>query len=90
MIWMFLQCSSLTYLDLSSFDTSNVTNMFNMFLEATNLEKIYVGSDWTTSNVTSSSNMFKNCTKLPNFNSSKVDKTNANTSSTGYLTLKTA
>ena len=32
--------------------------------------------------------MFNGCTKLPNFDPSKLDKTNANTSETGYLTLK--
>ncbi len=32
--------------------------------------------------------MFRGCVKLPNFDPTKVDKTNANTSNTGYLSLK--
>ena len=85
---MFSGCTNLKELDLSNFDTSNVTNMDYMFNYDSNLETIYVSNKWTVGNVTSSGNMFYDCTKLPNFNSSITDKTNANTSSTGYLTLK--
>lgn len=41
---MFANCSSLTSLDLSSFDTSNVTNMDNMFYKCSNLQTITKGS----------------------------------------------
>lgn len=71
---------------LENFDTSNVTNMSNMFNGCSKLEKIYIGDNWNTNSVTSSYNMFYNCTKLPNFNSSKVDKTNAHCGEGGYLT----
>ena len=86
---MFNSCSSLTTLDLSSFNTSKVYAMPSMFLDCTNLATIYVGNNWSTAEVTSSDNMFRNCTKLPNYNSSKFDKTNAHTGEGGYLSSKT-
>ena len=78
-------------LDLSSFNTSKVTNMTTMFYSCTNLSTIYVGSGWSVDNVTSnnSNNMFYNDTKLPHFSRYYVNKTRANTSNNGYLTLKT-
>ena len=77
-------------MDLSSFNTSNVTNMSYMFEDDENLETIYVSNQWNTSNITSSNSyrMFNGCVKLPNFDPYYIDKTRANTSSTGYLTLK--
>ena len=88
---MFTSCSSLTTLDLSSFNTSKVTSMTSMFNGCTNLATIYVGNDWSTDAVTSSDdskNMFRLCTNLPNFNSSKLDHTNAHTGEGGYLSTK--
>ena len=85
---MFNSCSSLTTLDLSSFNTSKVTAMPTMFEGCTNLATIYVGNDWSTDAVNNSNNMFKFCTKLPNFNSSKLDHTNAHTGEGGYLSTK--
>ena len=64
-------------LDVSKWDTSSVTNMSYMFCFCSKLSHIYASSKWNTSNVTSSDYMFYNCTSLPNFNSSKIDKTNA-------------
>ena len=61
---MFGACWGLTSLDFSSFNTSKVTNMYNMFYGCTNLRTIYVGSGWSTAAVTSSSDMFFNCTSL--------------------------
>ena len=40
---MFADCSSLTSLNLSSFDTSSVTNMSAMFAATSNLASITVG-----------------------------------------------
>jgi len=37
---MFKGCSNLTKIDLSSFDTKNVTNMSSMFKGCSNLTKI--------------------------------------------------
>ena len=48
---MFSNCSSLTGIDLSSFNTSNVTNMLQMFFACTSLESLDL-SNFDTSNVT--------------------------------------
>lgn len=46
---MFSGCSSLTELDLSSFNTSNVIDMKNMFRNASNLKTIYAPNGmWST------------------------------------------
>ena len=77
---MFGNCQSLKELDLSCFDTRNVTNMMSMFgywYNSVNLEKITFGPNFDTSNVTKMSNMFFYCTKLKSidvtgFNTKKV------------------
>jgi surface protein len=51
-------------LDLSSFDTSNVIYMGEMFQNSPFLETIYVGDGWNTDNVTESNNMFYQCPLL--------------------------
>jgi surface protein len=61
---MFLECSGLTSLDLSSFNTAKVTDMGYMFDFCRNLETIYVGNDWSTAAVTNSSGMFSNCLSI--------------------------
>ena len=88
MYGMFGYNKGLTTLDLSSFNTSKVTNTEKMFDDDENLETIYVSNLWDVSNVTNSYEMFYNTKKLPNFNSRYIDKSRANTSETGYLTLK--
>ena len=55
-------------------DTSNVTNMYNMFSGCASLQSIDV-SNWNTSNVTSMLDMFENCTSLQS-----IDVSNWNTS----------
>ena len=52
--------AKLNALDLSSFDTSNVTNMTWMFSDASNLQTIYVGPNWSTAG-TDTYLMFNNC-----------------------------
>ena len=77
---MFGNCKSLKELDLSKFDTRNVTNMASMFgywYNSNNLEKITFGDNFITTNVTDMSNMFFHCSKLKtidltSFNTSKV------------------
>ena len=87
--------SKATTLDLSNFNTSNVTNMAQMFNSSTNLKTIYVSNKFNTDKVTSSTNMFRGCTNLvggagTKYNSSYVDKTYAridgDTSNPGYFT----
>jgi surface protein len=100
MYGMFSSCNALTSLDVSNFNTANVTNMDLMFLNCSNLKTIYVGDGWSTAAVTSSNNMFYNCTKLvggqgTTYNSSNPkDKTYAHidggTSNPGYFTDKNA
>ena len=60
---MFTNCSSLTSLDLSSFDTSNVTNIGMMFYNCLSLTSLDL-SNFDTSNVTTMSSMFISCSKL--------------------------
>ena len=89
--------SKVTTLDLSGFDTSNVTKMRDMFISSINLKTIYVSSKFNTNNVTDSTNMFNSCINLvggagTTYDSTKVDKTYAHidggTSSPGYFTVK--
>ena len=78
-------------LDLSSFDTSSVTNMYNMFNSCEKLKTIYVSSKWTVGNVEENDNMFGGCTSLQGdipYNADVVGITYA-TPTGGYLTLKT-
>ena len=89
--------SKATTLDLSSFDTSNVTDMSWMFSDCSNLKTIYASDKFNTNSVTSSSYMFTGSSNLvggagTTYNSSFVDKTYARidggTSNPGYFTLK--
>ena len=73
---MFNNCQSLTSLDVSNWDNSNVTSMFQMFSYCHSLTSLDV-SNWNTSNVTDMSYMFFNCELLTsldvsNFNTSNV------------------
>ncbi len=92
MWYMFQGCRALTTLDISSFDlsTGKIKDMSSMFNGCQNLTAIKVGSGWDVSTVTSHSNMFSSCPALIGnggaWVGSSKDKTNANTSSTGYLT----
>ncbi len=63
MISMFLNCSSLTNLDLSNFDTSSVTDMRSIFNGCSSLTNLDL-SNFDTSNVTNMMSMFSNCTQL--------------------------
>ena len=60
---MFRESNNLTNLDVSHFDTSNVTNMYGMFSGCQNLTNLDV-SGFDTSNVRNMSNMFNNCSSL--------------------------
>ena len=58
---MFSGCSSLTSLNLSNFDTSQVTRMFGMFDGCSKLQNITVSaSKWVTTKA-DTTNMFNNC-----------------------------
>ena len=61
---MFEGCSSLTFLDLSGLDTSNVTDMSRMFYGCSSLSTIYASASFDVSAVTSSYSMFSSCKRL--------------------------
>ena len=67
MLSMFLNCSLLRSLDLSSFDTRKVDTLGVMFNSCKNLHTIYVGDKWTIENVTEdiqNTYMFYGCINL--------------------------
>lgn len=85
-------------LDVSSFNTSKVTNTRLMFASMYNLLTIYSSDKFVIDNITDSYNMFNASAKLvggagTKYNGSYVDKTYARvdggTNSPGYFTLKT-
>ena len=61
---MFSDCTSLTVMDLSSFDTGNVTRMPKMFKGMTNLVTIYASDDFVVQSAASNNNMFDGDVKL--------------------------
>ena len=73
---MFAYCESLASLDVSHFDTSQVTDMSLMFYDCKSLASLDV-SHFDTSQVTDMSDMFKRCNSLEilditNFDTSHV------------------
>ena len=60
---MFYNCSSLTSLDVTHFDTTSATSMNAMFMICNNLVSLDLSS-FDTTLVTNMSNMFANCTQL--------------------------
>ena len=71
---MFMECSSLTALDLASFDTSKVTNMGAMFKDCKGLTTLDL-SHFDTAKVTDMSYMFMGCSNL-----TTLDLSHCNTS----------
>ena len=63
---------NLNYLDLSSFNTQNVTNMNSMFYNCVNLNNLDL-SFFNTKNVTDMRYMFYNCVNLNNLDLSSFD-----------------
>ena len=70
---IFCKCSSLTNINLSNFNTQNVTNMCWMFYECSSLTNIDL-SKLNTQNVMDMSSMFFGCSSLTN-----IDLSNFNT-----------
>ena len=69
---MFAVCRDLTSIDLSSFDTSEVTTMGHMFIECNSLTKLNL-SNFDTSKVTDMRWMFNECYKLTTLDLSSFD-----------------
>ena len=65
---MFSGCSGLTSLDLSHFNTQNVTDMQSMFSGCSGLTSLDL-SHFNTQNVTDMIEMFKGCSALTTINS---------------------
>ena len=72
--YMFRQCGLLTNINLNYplFDTRNVTSMWLMFNECTNVESIDIGN-FDTSNVTDMNGMFAGCSSLSSLNLSSFN-----------------
>ena len=64
---MFFGCSSLTNINLSSFNSENVTNMSEMFLGCSSLINLDF-SNFNTENVTNMGWVFSGCSSLKNLN----------------------
>ena len=75
---MFEGCEHLTSIDVSGFDTSNVTDMSRMFDCCDNLTSLNL-SGFDTSNVTDMDNMFRGCSSLTSLNLSGFDTSNVTT-----------
>ena len=75
MSYMFSGCTSLSYVNLSYFDTSNVTNMKGMFENCGNLNEIFV-SRFDTTLVKDMSYMFSGCVKVNNLDTSRFNTSN--------------
>ncbi len=72
---MFAGCSSLSSLDVSGFDTRNVTNMSGMFDGCSSLSSLDV-SGFDTRNVTNMQGMFVSCSSLSSLDVSGFDTRN--------------
>ena len=82
---MFYYCSSLTELDLSSWDTKNVSDMSEAFSECGALVSLKV-SNWDTGNVNNMRETFFHCTALSSLDVSKWNMSNV-TDMSGAFTL---
>ena len=72
---LFYGINNLQSLDLSSFNTQNVTNMKYMFYNCNNLKNLYLSS-FNTQNVTNMSYMFSDCKNLKNLDLSSFSTQN--------------
>ena len=77
---MFSGCSVLTNLDLSSFNTTNVTDMSYMFSGCSSLINLDL-SGFNTSKVTNMYSMFYYCSKLQ----TQINIVNINTTTYNYM-----
>lgn len=61
--YMFHNCTSIQYIDMSGFNTDNLANTSYMFNGCALLESVDLGG-WDASNITNSTSMFDGCSKL--------------------------
>ena len=76
MSYMFNGCESLTSIDFSEWDASNVTTMRSMFNGCTSLTSVTFGDNFDTSKVTDMSDMFYFCSGLTSLDLSNFDTSN--------------
>ena len=70
--YMFRECSNLTNLKLSGWETGSVTNMYSMFYNCRNLTNLDL-SGWDTGRVTDMNSMFDGCSSLTSLDLSGWD-----------------
>ena len=75
MFGMFKECQNLKELDLSKFNTSNVTDMRYIFFDCSSLTELDL-SKFNTNNVIDMNFMFAHCISLTNLNLSKLNTNN--------------
>ena len=75
--FMFYKCNNIINIDLSSFNSQNVTKMISMFEECSNLININLSS-FNTQNVTEMIGMFNKCFELKNIDLSSFNTQNVN------------
>ena len=73
--YMFSSCSSLIFLNLSNFNTNNVTDISYMFYKCSSLISLNL-SNFNTNNVKDMNNMFCYCSSLISLNLSNFNTTN--------------
>ena len=73
---LFQNCITLEYIDLSNFDTSNVTNIAFMFNHCNRLKEIKGLDKFITSKATTMEGMFQSCFKLEFIDVSSFDTSN--------------
>ena len=72
---MFYNCNTIKSIDLSKFDSKNVTNMSNMFFNCENLSEINF-TNINTEKVTNMSNLFCKCYNMKNIDLSSFNTSN--------------
>lgn len=77
---MFSKCTSLETLDLSSFNTEKVTNMFEMIVGSMDLRTINLPKGFIGSNVTDLNGMFRDCASL-----TELDLSGSNAEKVKYM-----
>ena len=75
--FMFYECNNITHIDLSSFNSQKVTNMYCMFFSCSNLKNIQLTS-FNTQNVTNMAGLFGGCSNLKNIDLSSFNTQNVN------------
>ena len=74
---LFQRAGALSYLDLSEFDFTYVTNMGSMFSGSTGIQEIVFGENCDTSGVTAMGGMFSGCSKLTSVDVEHLNTANA-------------